>query len=101
MQSSKTQMKISQKQTVGVSKFVRRQKKGSGKTFSSLSFNKLAEYAEKELNNNNFKQGYRDGATNVKMYYSMKSELPPIEWIKNNRGNLLDTREKLLASLNK
>ena len=54
-------MKISQKQTVGVSKFVRRQKKGSGKTFSSLSFNKLAEYSEKELNNNNFKQGYRDG----------------------------------------
>lgn len=58
-------------------------------------------YFHTEFKEQGYKQGYRDGATNVKMYYSMKSELPPIEWIKNNSGNLLDTREKLLASLNK
>lgn len=46
-------------------------------------------------------EGYRDGITNVKMYYSLKSELPSIQWLKENRGQLLDTREKLLASLNK
>ena len=35
---------------VGVNKFVRRQVKGSGKTYSlSLSFEEIAKYAEKQL----------------------------------------------------
>ena len=48
-----------------------------------------------------YRNGYRDGATNVKMYYSLKSELPSLKWLKENQGQLLDTREKLVASLNK
>ena len=53
--------------TVGINDFVRRQVKGSGKTHSSLSYNEIAEYAEKELNNNNFEEGYRDGVVIVKV----------------------------------
>ena len=48
-----------------------------------------------------YEDGYRDGATNVKMYYSMKSELPDITWLKENKGSLLNTREKILTSLNR
>ena len=56
-------------------------------------------YFHKEFQEQGYELGYRDGATNVKMYYSIKSELPSIEWLTNNKGNLLDTRTKLLASL--
>ena len=49
-------------QTVGVSDFVRRQIKGTGKTYSTiLTFQEIASIAEKKLNNGNFKNGYRDG----------------------------------------
>ena len=58
-------------------------------------------YFHQEFLDKGYEDGYRDGAMNVKMYYSMKSESPPIEWLRTNQGNLLDTREKLLASLNK
>ena len=58
-------------------------------------------YFHQEFIDKGYEDGYRDGAMNVKMYYSMKTELPSIEWLKMNQGNLLDTREKLLASLNK
>ena len=46
-----------------------------------------------------YDDGYRDGATNVKMYYSMKSELPSMKWLKDNHGKLLDTRVKFLAAV--
>ena len=54
-------MQLSKNLSVGVSDFVKRQKSGSGKTFSSLTFNEIAKYAELQLKNNNFKAGYRDG----------------------------------------
>ena len=51
---------------VAVNDFVRRQVKGSGKTYSSnLSFEEIALHAEERLNNNHFKQGYRDGVVLV------------------------------------
>lgn len=56
-------------------------------------------YFYKEFRDQGYEQGYRDGATNVKMYYSIKSKLPPLEWVVKNRGNFLSTREKLLSSL--
>ena len=40
--------------TVGINDFVRRQIKGSGKTYSLLSYQEIAEYGERQLNNNNF-----------------------------------------------
>jgi len=58
-------------------------------------------YFHKEFIEQGYADGYRDGATNVKMYYSMKSELPSSEWVKANQGYFLDTRKKFLASLNR
>ena len=46
---------------VGVNEFVKRQTPKSGKTYSTLSFNKIAQYAEEKLKQNKFKKGYRDG----------------------------------------
>ena len=50
-----------ERKLVGVNEFVKRQTPGSGKTYSTLSFNNIAEYAEKKLKQNDFKVGYRDG----------------------------------------
>ena len=46
---------------VKVNSFVRRQVKSSGKTYSTLSFEEIASYAEKQLKKGNYKSGYRDG----------------------------------------
>ena len=47
---------------VSVNKFVRRQVKGSGKTYSySLSFQEIANHTEKQVSKGYFKKGYRDG----------------------------------------
>jgi hypothetical protein len=40
---------------------VRRQVKSSGKTYSTLSFEEIAIYAESQLKDENYKSGYRDG----------------------------------------
>ena len=45
---------------VKVNSFVRRQVKSSGKTYSTLSFEEIASYAEAQLEKGNFKAGYRD-----------------------------------------
>jgi len=53
---------------VAVNEFVRRQVKGSGKTYSSnLSFKEIALHAEERLSNNHFRQGYRDGVVLVEV----------------------------------
>ena len=53
---------------VAVNEFVRRQVKGSGKTYSSnLSFEEIALHAEERLSNNHFRQGYRDGVILVEV----------------------------------
>jgi len=48
-------------ENVGIGAFVKRQIKGSGKTYSTLTFKEIAKHAEKRLLNKKFKQGYRDG----------------------------------------
>jgi len=47
--------------SVKVNSFVRRQVKSSGKTYSTLSFEEIAIYAESQLKDENYKSGYRDG----------------------------------------
>ena len=52
--------------TVGVNNFVRRQIKGSGKTYSkTLSFKEIAKHAEIQMLNNDFVEGYRKGVRRV------------------------------------
>ena len=47
---------------VAVNEFVRRQLKGSGKTYSpNLSFEEIAGHAEAQMEAGEFKDGYRDG----------------------------------------
>lgn len=59
---------------VEVNDFVRRQIKGSGKTYSpSLSFEDIAEYAEKRMCSGFFKEGYRDGVRIVEADKKMTS----------------------------
>jgi hypothetical protein len=62
------------RQTVDVNEFVLRQVKGSGKTFShDLTFDDIAKYAEKQLNDNenSIIKGYRDGVVLIKCEPSM------------------------------
>ena len=48
--------------TVGVSDFVKQQLKKGGKSeLINISLKEVADYAQTKLNNNDFKQGYRDG----------------------------------------
>ena len=60
--------------TVKVNSFVKRQLKKSGKTYSKLSFKKIAEYAEIQIKNNNFRNGYRDGVIIVDVEKELNSE---------------------------
>ena len=53
------------KVTVGINSFVKRQIKGSGKTYSTLSFELIRKHAEDRLNLNKYKQGYREGVVLV------------------------------------
>ena len=46
-------------ENVGIGTFVKRQVKGSGKTYSTLTFEEIAKYAEHRLSRKKFKQGYR------------------------------------------
>ena len=53
--------------SVGVNTFVKRQVKGSGKTFcNNLSFEDIANHASKQLKKGNYKEGYRKGVLLVK-----------------------------------
>ena len=48
--------------SVSVNVFVKRQIKGSGKTYAEgLSFEKIAQHAEEQLKNHHYTKGYRDG----------------------------------------
>ena len=56
------EQKIISMEKVAVNNFVRRQIKGSGKTYSqSLSFEKIAADAESQMIKGHFKKGYRNG----------------------------------------
>ena len=47
--------------SVGINSFVKRQIQGSGKTYSTLSFEEIRNHAEAQLKSNTYKKGYRDG----------------------------------------
>ena len=51
--------------SVGINSFVKRQIRGSGKTYSALTFEKIRACAERGLLNKSFKKGYRDGVVLV------------------------------------
>ena len=53
--------------TIGINDFVRRQLKNTGKTYSLLSFEEIAKYAEIQVNKNLYKKGYRDGVILVEV----------------------------------
>ena len=54
--------------SVGVNKFVRRQVKGSGKTYTEgFSFKDIAQHAQKQLANAKYKIGYRRGVVLVEV----------------------------------
>ena len=60
---------------VAVNDFVRRQIKGSGKTYSdSLSFDAMAKDAEKQMGNGRYKEGYRDGVRIVTGSHSLTDQ---------------------------
>ncbi|MCH7612079.1 MAG: DUF3228 family protein [Candidatus Marinimicrobia bacterium] len=59
-------------QKVAVNDFVRRQVKGSGKTYSpDLSFEDIAKHAKEQMALGNFKEGYRDGVRIVQCSLEM------------------------------
>ncbi|MBI87196.1 MAG: hypothetical protein CMG63_03850 [Candidatus Marinimicrobia bacterium] len=65
-------MKIKALRLVEVNEFVRRQVKGSGKTYSeSLSFREIAEHAQEQMGKNIYKAGYRKGVRVVKVNKSL------------------------------
>ena len=54
--------------SVSVNKFVMRQIKGSGKTYvEGLSFEKIAQHAQEQLTNGNYKPGYKEGVILVQV----------------------------------
>jgi hypothetical protein len=60
---------------VAVNDFVRRQIKGSGKTYSnSLFFDVMAKDAEKQMDNGHYKEGYRDGVRIVTGSHSLTDQ---------------------------
>ena len=60
---------------VAVNNFVRRQIKGSGKTYSdSLSFDAMTKDAEKQMGNGQYKEGYRDGVRIVTGNHSLTDQ---------------------------
>ena len=77
---------------VTVNEFVLRQIKGSGKTYTDLEFNDLADYASKQLKDGNYQDGYRDGVILVPVEYGMiKHFYCPFVTI--------DSKTKLIAKL--
>lgn len=75
------------------SSFVKRQIKGSGKTYSeSLTFNEISIIAEEEFNKSNYSKGYRDGVVIITLDKEQSSEFycPLVK---------IDNHTKLSASL--
>ena len=82
--------------TVGVNDFARRQIKGTGKTYSSLTYSEIAEYAEGQLNHNNFEQGYRDGVVIIKVEKNMinKFHCPFTKIVSNTKLKAIVTKRQ-------
>ena len=48
----------------------------------------------KEISYNN---GYDRASQNIRIFYSVTGKFPSTVWVKNSKGKVLDTREKLLT----
>ena len=83
-------------ETVGINDFVRRQVKGTGKTYSSLSYQEIAEYAQAELNNKNFEKGYRDGVIIIKVKFDLiqKFHCPFTKIVSNTKLKAIVTKRQ-------
>jgi hypothetical protein len=46
-----------------------------------------------------YQRGFKDGAMGIKLYYAILDEMPNSQWILTNCMKRLDTREKLLETL--
>ena len=72
--------------SVGVNTFVKRQVKGTGKTFcNNLSFEEIANHASEQLKQDAYKEGYRKGVLLVEVKKSLiKNFVCPIIKINDN-----------------
>jgi len=46
-----------------------------------------------------YQRGFKDGAMGIKMYYTILEKMPDSHWVLTNCMKRLDTREKLLETL--
>jgi len=46
-----------------------------------------------------YQRGFKDGAMGVKMYYTMVGKMPDSRWVLTNCMKRLDTREKIIETL--
>ena len=81
------------KNSVGINSFVKRQIKGSGKTYSILSFEEIRHHAEVQLAKGQFSKGYRDGVILVKVNKKLTTSfISPM--IKINMNTKFETKPK-------
>ena len=79
--------------SVGIGSFVKRQVKGSGKTYSTLTFEEIAKHAEQRMLDEKFKQGYREGVILVSVQKELlNSFICPI--VKINKDTKLESIPK-------
>jgi len=90
-------------QKVAVNEFVRRQIKGSGKTYSpDLSFEEIVKHAAARMDAGNFKEGYRKGVRIVSGSKEIAEKfICPFAKINENTelvSNMVTTRRRALYS---
>ena len=51
-------------------------------------------------NMDDYTRGFGTGTTNLKMYYYTTGQMPSLDWLTTNMEDILNTREKLEATLN-
>lgn len=55
---------------------------------------------DEESDTDPYQRGFKDGATGIKMYHAILDKMPDSKWILTNCMKKLDTRDKILATLN-
>jgi len=86
-------MSSNNKNSVGINSFVKRQIKGSGKTYSVLSFEEIRHHAEVQLGKGHYSKGYRDGVILVKVNKKLTTNfISPM--IKINMNTKFETKPK-------
>ena len=79
--------------SIGINSFVKRQIQGSGKTYSTLSFEEIRNHAETQLKSNIYKKGYRDGVILIPIDNNLlKHFICPI--VKIDENTIFETVQK-------